>query len=123
MSNSDKVRAFIGAWERRDLDAIVAAMAPDAVYHNIPMAPVRGREAIRAALMPFLAPAKEIAWEILAIAEDAQGRVLTERVDAFVFEGGKRLALPVMGVFEFKDGLISAWRDYWDMADFQKQMA
>jgi limonene-1,2-epoxide hydrolase len=28
-----------------------------------------------------------------------------------------------MGVFEYKDGKISAWRDYWDLADFQRQMA
>jgi limonene-1,2-epoxide hydrolase len=28
-----------------------------------------------------------------------------------------------MGVFEFRDDLICAWRDYADIADFVKQMA
>ncbi len=32
--------------------------------------------------------------------------------------GGKVIELPVMGVYEFVDGKISAWRDYFDMAPF-----
>ena len=27
-----------------------------------------------------------------------------------------------MGVFEFRDGLIAAWRDYADIGDFVRQM-
>ena len=30
--------------------------------------------------------------------------------------GGKKIELPVMGVFEITDGKIAAWRDYFDMA-------
>jgi limonene-1,2-epoxide hydrolase len=29
---------------------------------------------------------------------------------------GGELALPVMGVFEVRDGRIAAWRDYFDLA-------
>ncbi|MGZ5938982.1 MAG: limonene-1,2-epoxide hydrolase family protein [Rhizomicrobium sp.] len=28
-----------------------------------------------------------------------------------------------MGTFEFRNGLISAWRDYFDLGQFQSQMA
>ena len=48
--------------------------------------------------------------------------MLTERTDIMMMSG-KKVAVRVMGVFEFKDGLISAWRDYWDLAQFQSQMA
>ncbi|MET0473326.1 MAG: limonene-1,2-epoxide hydrolase family protein, partial [Mycobacterium sp.] len=29
---------------------------------------------------------------------------------------GRRIDLPVMGVFEVRDGRIAAWRDYFDLA-------
>ena len=31
---------------------------------------------------------------------------------------GNVVKLPVMGIFEFTDGKISAWRDYFDMGPF-----
>jgi limonene-1,2-epoxide hydrolase len=41
--------------------------------------------------------------------------VLTERIDTFTI-GEAKVPLPVMGTFEVRDGKISAWRDYFDMA-------
>jgi limonene-1,2-epoxide hydrolase len=48
--------------------------------------------------------------------------VLTERVDRFVF-GETPVAVPVMGAFEIRDGKISAWRDYFDLASMTRQLA
>ena len=56
------------------------------------------------------------------IAESADGVGLTERTDRFLI-AGKWIELPVMGAFELRDGKICAWRDYFDMAQFQRQMA
>ena len=36
--------------------------------------------------------------------------------------GGKWVELPVMGSFEIRDGLISHWRDYFEMKQFTDQM-
>ncbi len=47
--------------------------------------------------------------------------MLTERTDRFQI-GEKWLELPVMGSFELADGKITAWRDYFDMAQFQSQL-
>ena len=93
----------------------------DAVYHNIPIAPVKGRAAIVATLEQFIAPASNVEFEMLAIA--ASGNVvLTERIDRFVL-AGKSIAIPVMGTFELTaDGKIKAWRDYFDMQQFTSQM-
>ena len=48
--------------------------------------------------------------------------VLTERVDRFLMNG-QPIALPVMGTFEVRGGKIAAWRDYFDLADYQRQLA
>jgi len=121
-TNSDRVRDFIAAWEARDLEGILARMTPDAVYLNVGLAEAKGHEAIRATVAPFLGASSAISWTISHIAETVDGVVLTERLDAFVL-GEKTLAIPVMGAFEFQDGLISAWRDYFDLPGFQAQMA
>ena len=94
----------------------------DAVYHNIPVAPVIGRDAIEKVLAGYLSSASAAEFEVLAISSKGNV-VLTERVDRFVI-GEKRIELPVMGTFEVTpDGKISAWRDYFDMAQFTSQMS
>jgi limonene-1,2-epoxide hydrolase len=113
------VREFCAAWSGRDVDVILAWFAADAVYHNMPIAPVRGHAEIRGVLEMFVPPASKIEFEILAVASSGDV-VFTERVDRFVVDG-KEIALPVAGVFEVRDGKIAAWRDYFDMASYQRQ--
>ena len=48
--------------------------------------------------------------------------VFNERVDIFDLGNGKTISLPVAGVFEVTGSKISAWRDYFDMAMYTKQM-
>jgi limonene-1,2-epoxide hydrolase len=116
------VRAFIRSWEARDVEAIIAAMTEDALYHNVGLPEAVGHDAIRAFIGPFLAGAQSVEWTVRHIAETADGAVLTERVDCFVL-GDRTLTIPVMGVFEFRGDLICAWRDYFDVPAFQAQMA
>ncbi len=110
------VKEFCAAWGRRDVEEILAFFTDDAVYHNIPMAPVEGHEAIRNVLLMFVPPSESIEFEILRMATSGDV-VFTERIDHFSM-GGTVIALPVAGVFEIRDGLIAAWRDYFDMAMF-----
>jgi len=115
------VRRFVESFRTRDLDRILGFFTDDCVYHNIPMDAVKGPEAIKAVLQSFVGMSTAIEFELLQIAENEAGVVLTERVDKFEI-GGKWVALPVMGVFELRDGKISAWRDYFDLAQFTKQL-
>ena len=121
-TNSDRVRDFIAAWERRDLEDILARMTPDATYLNVGLSEAKGHEAIRAVVAPFLSTASAVRWTITHIAETADGVVLTERTDVFEM-GDKTLSVPVMGAFEFAGDKICAWRDYFDLPGFQAQMA
>ena len=113
------VRDFCAAWESRDQGLILASFTDDAIYHNIPMAPVQGKEAIKGLLAIILGPASAVSFEIKHIVADGDV-VLTERLDTFKM-GDKAVALPVMGTFELRDGKIAAWRDYFDLATWTKQ--
>ena len=110
------VRRFCAAWADGDLDAIVGAFTEDAVYHNIPLDPVTGPEAIRTFIEGFIGGVDSVEFQIRNIVGEGDV-VLTERVDVFVAPG-KRIELPVMGTFELRDGRIAAWRDYFDLQSF-----
>jgi limonene-1,2-epoxide hydrolase len=47
--------------------------------------------------------------------------VLTERVDAFVIDG-REVRLLLMGVFNVHNDKITVWRDYFDLASYQRQL-
>ena len=115
----DAVLGLIDACNRIDMDAIIDAFTDDAVYHNIPMAAVKGKAAIRGALATIMGDSEAVQWDVLNIADEG-GVVLTERVDKFRING-VWAEVPVMGVFEVSDGKIAAWRDYFDMGQVQAQ--
>jgi limonene-1,2-epoxide hydrolase len=108
------VRGFCEVFDKHDAEAVRPFLADDVVYHNIPMDPVVGADATVAFLAGFLAMCDRMEIEILQLAVRGEV-VLTERVDTFTTAAGV-VPLPVMGVFEVRNGKIAAWRDYFDMA-------
>jgi limonene-1,2-epoxide hydrolase len=116
----DVVREFCALWEKGDLDTIVESFTEDAVYHNIPVAPVTGKQAIRDTIAGFTAGVDTIEFRVLNISADGNV-VMTERVDAFITPA-VTIELPVMGTFEVKGDKIAAWRDYFDLNQFMSQM-
>lgn len=117
MSPEETVKAFVAAWNALDDVRIYGLLAHDVVYHNMPLAPVTGLEAVRAYLAAW--PVDECEWELLNIASHGEV-VLTERIDRFC-RGADRIVVPVMGAFEVRDGRIVQWRDYFDMGALQPQ--
>jgi limonene-1,2-epoxide hydrolase len=114
------VTTFIKANEAKDLDAIVSFLTDDCTYENVPMTAVTGPDGVRATLEPFYTGAGQIEWRVLR--QVAEGNtVMNERIDRFEL-GGKWLEIRVAGVFEVRDGKISLWRDYFDLAQFTSQM-
>ena len=119
------MRRFCAAWSDNIATAELAAFfTDDAVYHNIPIAPITGREAIASTIASFIRPGapgiEAIDFRVINIAANGPV-VMTERVDVFTLPG-KSFELPVMGTFEVKDGKINAWRDYFDAAQFTSRM-
>lgn len=118
---TEVVRKFIAAWPDGDAEKLAGFFSEDAVYHNIPLEPVQGRQAIEATFSSFFGMADQIRFETLHLLAEGE-LVMTERLDHFI--GAQRtVSLPVMGVFEVKDGLIYAWRDYFDLNQFTSQMS
>ncbi len=120
-SNVDVVREFIAAFNDNDLERVMGLFTPDALYHNVPVAPVTGSEAIRGVIQGFLGMAKEVDWIVHRIAEAPDGVVLTERTDRFLI-GDRWVELPVMGSFAIREGKVAEWRDYFDLQQFQRQL-
>ena len=106
------VQEFCAAWGRLSGDELAEYFADDAVYHNMPLDPIKGKEAIRTALAGITKNMGDLTFEVVNQVVEG-GVVMNERVDRYTSKG-KKVALPVMGAFEVQDGKIKAWRDYFD---------
>jgi limonene-1,2-epoxide hydrolase len=121
MTPAETVTAFIAAIERKDIDAALALAAVDISYENMPFSPIVGHEGVAQTLDAFLAPASEVDWQILN-QHEVGATVFNERLDRFRIGEGW-LELPIAGVFHVDDnGLITLWRDYFDMATYERQL-
>lgn len=117
------VTAFIREFDQPapDAETLAPYFTEDALYHNVPMTPIQGRDAIATMLGGMAGTMLSSGWEVKH--QVAAGNlVMNERVDRFT-RNGKPIAVRVMGVFELRDGKIAAWRDYFDLAEFQSQLA
>jgi len=124
MDRTIPVRNVIKAWENGDIDLMMEQLADDAVFENVPMDPIVGKEAIRAANSAHFAQCVRAPWKVLNIAVcEETGTVLTERVDVFELKDGRTASCPCMGAWVVNDeGKITRWRDYFDLAAWNRQM-
>jgi limonene-1,2-epoxide hydrolase len=115
------VNEFCKAWARLNIDQVMDFFTDDAVYHNIPLPKAEGKAAIRKTIEGLLKGTTWLEFKVLHCAS-VGNVVMNERVDSFEVKG-KRMSLPVAGVFETTtNGKIKAWRDYFDMKMFTDQM-
>jgi len=114
-SPDELVTEFCKKWLTADPDQLAGYFTEDAVYHNIPMEPVQGREAIKEFIAGFTAGFDGIDFQVHRQISDGNV-VMNERTDVMHRKDGGEIPLPVTGVFEVVDGRIAAWRDYFDLA-------
>src|SRR4030095_4405646 len=105
---------FLDSWERRDLETIMSCFSDDAIYHNVPVAPIAGRNGILAIFQGFLDAFESLSLETVRIAAE-ENLVFAERIDHFLLRNGKRFDLPVNGVFEIENGRIKRFSDYFNL--------
>lgn len=116
----DIVTMFLKAMEQGDFAAALALVSADCDYINPPpFQPAKGPAGIQAVLQPFFAPVLENQFDLLRVAADGP-TVFVERLDRHRLAGDKWVELPVTGVFTVKDGLVTSWRDYFDVATLMK---
>ena len=116
----DTAKRFLGAMEVLDYDNALTMIADNCEYTNPPpLGTVHGPAGVRGVLEPFFAPTIENEFRILREAVNGPVVVL-ERLDRHRL-ADKWVELPVTGVFEVHDGLITYWRDYFDAATILSQ--
>jgi limonene-1,2-epoxide hydrolase len=118
--NERVVDEFCKTWTTLNIDKVMEFFTDDAVYHNIPLKPAKGKAEIRKTIDGFMPGTTKIEFKILSTAS-AGATVLNERVDSFIVNGN-HVAVPVAGVFEISGRKIKAWRDYFDLQTYVNQL-
>jgi limonene-1,2-epoxide hydrolase len=123
----EKVRGYLEHFHEHPInfDTLCAMLAEDATYQaHVPFVePLQGRQAIRDELERQLKLYGDCDFQIINCASN-DCQVFVERRDYVSdFETGVRVLTLVNAIFEFgEDGLISNWREYWDLASVQQQL-
>jgi limonene-1,2-epoxide hydrolase len=108
------VNGLIEDWKKADIDGVLSRLSKDVEYHYlVGQRPLIGKDWVRRFLQKFGAGQTEIKWRIVNHASDGD-KLLVEGIDDYVDADGTRIRTPYMGIFEFSDGKICAWRDYVD---------
>jgi limonene-1,2-epoxide hydrolase len=107
-ANAQIVNEFCNAWTSHDFDKLISFLAANIAYRvDETHEPIKGREAVSAAIKGFLSGVKEFkVLHTLAMGP----MVFTERIDSFV--GGPFKSWHGVGVFFLKEGKIVEWSDY-----------
>ena len=118
--NADTVRQFIAELGGLDAERIGAYFGVDGTYDNMHFEPIVGREAITQYFKDVMVDWTSVQSEIVHLVSEGDV-VMVERVDRIGTSKGD-LEEPCAGVFEMQNGKIKAWRDYFDLAEFQRQL-
>ena len=114
------VRQFMKLMEPLNYEAALKLVSVTVEYSNPPpIGTVRGVAGIRAVLEPFFSPTLENEFRVIRESESG-GIVFLERLDRHRL-ADRWVELPVTGVFEVHEGLITYWRDYFDAATIMSQ--
>jgi limonene-1,2-epoxide hydrolase len=120
------VREFCDAWGQGvrapDVEKIVSMFAPDGYWQlYMPSGPkIQGRAALRAEVLRQMSYVDKPECNILNMVSSSDA-VVTERRDYFT-KNGVRAQHHLMAIYELdRDGLITAWREYFDTHDLAQQ--
>jgi len=117
-SNAEQILLWVSSWPELGLpSAATDFFTRDALYDNVPVqgSEVRGSLAIGETLVNFRSMFERIEIDVVTVAEQGD-LVMVERVERYVLLDGVTLEMTVIGAFELEDGMIAAWRDYWEVA-------
>lgn len=110
MEPRDLVLAWVEAFNRADVDALLDFYAEDAVNHQVANSPFEGRTAIREMFVREFATA-EMVCIVENIFQDGEWAIL---------EWSDPLGVRGCGFFHVVDGKIAFQRGYWDKLSFLK---
>ena len=113
----ERLRALMAVSEARDKPAFLDFFADDVEYHyHVGTRPLIGKEWVDRFITKYWANHSATKWTLVNWAENGD-KVLTEGQEDYVNADGFSVSHPYMGIIEFRDGKIVAWRDYFQMKD------
>ena len=115
------IDTFLGAFAEGNFDGVMECCTDDVVWDNVPMKPIVGKPAVLAFLEKFARGMSNPRYERKNVLE-REGLVMVEGVENYS-KNGKTVRVPYMAAFEIRDGKISQWRDYFDLATVERQLA
>lgn len=112
----ETVNKIMDSWKAGNIDGVLEHVADDVTYYyRVGSEPLNGPDEIRSFLEKFGSGMSNIQWRINRHAQ--KGNILmVEGADDFVDVKGNRIQIPYMGMFEFENGKIRLWRDYFNPA-------
>jgi limonene-1,2-epoxide hydrolase len=101
---------------RRDKAAVLAVVTPDVEYHyHVGSKPLVGPEKIGKFLDYHWGHTRDPVWVIETHAETGNKLLVEGSERFFDTNTGREVNTPYMGIFEFRDGRIARWRDYFQL--------
>ncbi|HZP37840.1 MAG TPA: nuclear transport factor 2 family protein [Methylomirabilota bacterium] len=114
------VREFERAFNRQDVEALVACFTPDGAYHDTFFGGHAGSAALRAMFERMFREGRDYRWTMESVVE-TDAAAASEWTfsyvvsDAIPRSAGRPVRFRGMSLFEKRDGRIAAYRESFDM--------
>ncbi|ONI67736.1 hypothetical protein BWI15_32100 [Kribbella sp. ALI-6-A] len=109
--NDTLVREFVEAFNTKDSGNLAQYLHPEVVFQNYGDAEIAGRDAVLQVWTSVFAAFEQVEFETLHQAVNGDV-VLAEQVHGLGLPGGPLAPIKNVAVYEIRDGMIAAWRDY-----------
>jgi len=113
------VRDFEKAFNRQDVDALVACFTPGATYTDTFFGPHTGTEALRAMFARMFHEGRDYAWVMDTVVESpaaaaAEWSFSYVVSDALPRSAGRPVRFRGMSLFELENGRVARYREYFN---------
>lgn len=111
------VEQFAEAFNRRDVDGLLACFTADATYRDLFYGPHAGQAALRGMFERMFREGRDYRWSMDAIVMDDR-RAAAEWTFGYTATAavprseGRRVRFSGMSIFELEDGRVRAYREY-----------
>jgi limonene-1,2-epoxide hydrolase len=109
--NNVLVRDFVEAFSTMDASKLVPFLHPEVVFRNYGEDEVHGRDRLVQVWENVFSNFAQVKFETVHQAVNGDV-VIAEQVHGLALPGGPLAPVMNMAIYEIRDGLIAAWRDY-----------
>lgn len=113
MTTQVRLAEVFRAIDRKDPDAFVSHLTDDAVFRHGSQEPVKGKEAIRAAIAAFFDTVESLHHRLIDTWHD-EGSLVMQGEVTYMTKDQREVTIPFVNVFRLEGDLISEYLIYID---------